>query len=153
MNVDPVPFIADALFFHPTPHMDERGFFCCTFNPDVMRAAGIDSAAFPQDSLSYSSRGVEFGLHVRRGDGEARLLRCSYGAIFDVIVDLRRQPRRHTGTERASGSVIASRSHFTFRPAARTDFRPFPTRRTCLIALTGLTTLLRTCRSHSMILS
>jgi dTDP-4-dehydrorhamnose 3,5-epimerase len=29
------------------------------------------------------------GLHVRRGDGEAKLVRCSYGAIFDVIVDLR----------------------------------------------------------------
>jgi dTDP-4-dehydrorhamnose 3,5-epimerase len=28
-------------------------------------------------------------LHVRRGDGEAKLVRCSYGAIFDVIVDLR----------------------------------------------------------------
>ena len=29
------------------------------------------------------------GLHVRRGEGEAKLVRCSYGAIFDVIVDLR----------------------------------------------------------------
>jgi hypothetical protein len=28
-------------------------------------------------------------LHVRRGNGEAKLVRCSYGAIFDVIVDLR----------------------------------------------------------------
>ena len=29
------------------------------------------------------------GLHVRRGDGEAKLVRCSYGAIFNVVVDLR----------------------------------------------------------------
>jgi dTDP-4-dehydrorhamnose 3,5-epimerase len=29
------------------------------------------------------------GLHVRRGVGEAKLVRCSYGGIFDVIVDLR----------------------------------------------------------------
>jgi dTDP-4-dehydrorhamnose 3,5-epimerase len=28
-------------------------------------------------------------LHVRRGNGEAKLVRCSSGAIFDVIVDLR----------------------------------------------------------------
>ena len=28
-------------------------------------------------------------MHVRRGAGEAKLVRCSYGAIFDVIVDLR----------------------------------------------------------------
>ena len=30
------------------------------------------------------------GLHVRRGRGEAKLVRCSYGAVFDVVVDLRR---------------------------------------------------------------
>jgi dTDP-4-dehydrorhamnose 3,5-epimerase len=28
-------------------------------------------------------------MHIRSGDGEAKLVRCSYGAIFDVIVDLR----------------------------------------------------------------
>ena len=54
-----------------------------------MRAAGIDPAAFTQDSISRSSQGVVRGLHVRHGDGEAKLVRCSYGAIFDVIVDLR----------------------------------------------------------------
>ena len=29
------------------------------------------------------------GLHVRTGDGEGKLVRCSHGAIFDVVVDLR----------------------------------------------------------------
>jgi dTDP-4-dehydrorhamnose 3,5-epimerase len=28
-------------------------------------------------------------LHIRAGDGEAKLVRCSFGAAFDVIVDLR----------------------------------------------------------------
>jgi dTDP-4-dehydrorhamnose 3,5-epimerase len=28
-------------------------------------------------------------MHVRKGAGEAKLVRCSYGAIFDVVVDLR----------------------------------------------------------------
>ena len=89
MNVSPVPRVAGALLFKPTPHVDERGFFCRTFDVDVMRTAGIDPAAFAQDSLSRSARGVVRGLHVRRGDGEAKLVRCSYGAVFDVIVDLR----------------------------------------------------------------
>ena len=89
MNVSPVPRIAGALLFKPTPHVDERGFFCRTFDVDAMRTAGIDPAAFTQDSLSRSARGVVRGLHVRRGDGEAKLVRCSYGAVFDVIVDLR----------------------------------------------------------------
>jgi dTDP-4-dehydrorhamnose 3,5-epimerase len=56
----------------------------------VLRAAGLDPAAFVQHSLSRSTRGVVRGLHARRGTGEAKLVRCSYGAIFDVVVDLRR---------------------------------------------------------------
>ena len=69
--------------------MDERGFFSRTFDRDIVRSAGIDPAAFAQDSLSRSRRGVVRGMHVRKGVGEAKLVRCSYGAIFDVIVDLR----------------------------------------------------------------
>jgi dTDP-4-dehydrorhamnose 3,5-epimerase len=89
MEVNAVPRIAGALTFRPTPHVDERGFFCRTLDADVMRGAGIDLAAFIQHSLSRSGRGVIRGLHVRRGDGESKLVRCSSGAIFDVIVDLR----------------------------------------------------------------
>lgn len=81
--------IAGVLLFTPTPHSDERGFFCRTFDAEDMRAAGIDPAGFAQDSISRSTRGVVRGLHVRRGSGEAKLVRCSYGAIFDVVVDLR----------------------------------------------------------------
>jgi dTDP-4-dehydrorhamnose 3,5-epimerase len=89
MEVSRVPRISGALLFRPTPHADERGFFCRTFDADVLRAAGLDPSAFVQHSLSRSVRGVVRGLHVRRGDGEAKLVRSSYGAIFDVIVDLR----------------------------------------------------------------
>lgn len=88
MDVEPVPGIDGALLFKPIPHVDERGFFCRTFDAEVARAAGIDPG-FAQDSLSRSACGVVRGLHVRRGEGEAKLVRCSYGAVFDVIVDLR----------------------------------------------------------------
>lgn len=89
VDVNPVPRIAGALLFRPAPHVDERGFFCRTFDADVISAAGLDPAAFIQHSQSRSVRGVVRGMHVRRGDGEAKLVRCSYGAIFDVVVDLR----------------------------------------------------------------
>jgi dTDP-4-dehydrorhamnose 3,5-epimerase len=89
VDVIPIPGIAGALLLRPTPHVDERGYFCRTFDADVLRSAGLDPAAFIQHSLSRSVRGVVRGLHVRRGDGEAKLVRCSYGAIFDVVVDLR----------------------------------------------------------------
>jgi dTDP-4-dehydrorhamnose 3,5-epimerase len=89
VRVSSVPRIAGALLFTPQPHVDERGFFSRTFDAHVTQAAGIDPASFVQDSLSRSARGVIRGLHVRSNDGESKLVRCSYGAIFDVIVDLR----------------------------------------------------------------
>jgi dTDP-4-dehydrorhamnose 3,5-epimerase len=89
VKVTPVPRIGGALLFQPAPHTDERGFFSRTFDAQVMRDAGVDPASFVQDSQSRSVRGVVRGLHVRGGAGEAKLVRCSYGAVFDVIVDLR----------------------------------------------------------------
>ena len=89
MKAVPVPRIAGAFVFRPEPHTDERGFFSRTFDADVAREAGIDPDGFRQDSQSRSRRGVIRGLHLRRGAGEAKLVRCSYGAIFDVIIDLR----------------------------------------------------------------
>ena len=81
--------IPGLLVFTPEPHRDERGFFSRTFDADVVREAGIDPGSFLQDSVSRSRRGVIRGLHVRVGAGEAKLVRCSSGAIFDVVVDLR----------------------------------------------------------------
>lgn len=89
MEAIPVPRVSGAILFRPTPHIDERGFFCRTFDAAVLRAAGIEPDAFLQDSISRSARGVLRGLHMRSGRGEAKLVRCSFGAIFDVIVDLR----------------------------------------------------------------
>ena len=89
MQVSTVPRITGALLFRPQPHVDERGFFSRTFDADVARQAGLDPAGFAQDSLSRSARGVIRGMHIRRGRGESKLVRASYGAVFDVIVDLR----------------------------------------------------------------
>ena len=81
--------IEGVLRFAPTPHRDARGMFSRVFDVEVARAAGLDPHAFRQDSLSRSRAGVVRGLHLRGGSGEAKLVRCSYGAIFDVVVDLR----------------------------------------------------------------
>ncbi|MEU2724146.1 dTDP-4-dehydrorhamnose 3,5-epimerase family protein [Streptomyces smyrnaeus] len=89
MKAIEVPQIAGAYLFEPVPYADERGFFCRTFDADVVRSVGLDPGAFVQDSLSRSVRGVLRGLHLRSGVGEAKLVRCSYGSIFDVVVDLR----------------------------------------------------------------
>jgi dTDP-4-dehydrorhamnose 3,5-epimerase len=99
MKVIPVPTIAGSYLFKPTPHADERGFFCRTFEPTVVQAVGIDPNKFVQDSISRSRKGVVRGLHLRAGSGEAKLVRCSYGAIFDVVVDLRRSSPTYRNQE------------------------------------------------------
>ena len=81
--------IPGVLVFEPAPHRDERGFFSRTFDAAAARDAGLDPDAFVQDSMSRSRQGVVRGLHVRLGRGEGKLVRCSSGAVFDVVVDLR----------------------------------------------------------------
>ena len=89
MKAIPVPEIEGVYLFEPTPHADERGFFSRTFDREVVASVGIDPDGFAQDSLSRSRKGVVRGMHLRGGAGEAKLVRCSSGAIFDVVVDLR----------------------------------------------------------------
>ena len=89
MKAVPVPEIDGAYLFEPTPYPDRRGFFSRTFDRDVIASVGIDPDGFVQDSLSRSRKGVVRGMHLRGGAGEAKLVRCSHGAIFDVVVDLR----------------------------------------------------------------
>ena len=81
--------IRGLVHFSGPVHRDARGFFSRTFDAETAREAGIDPNAFVQDSLSRSAQGVIRGLHVRVGHGEGKLVRCSSGAVFDVVVDLR----------------------------------------------------------------
>jgi dTDP-4-dehydrorhamnose 3,5-epimerase len=78
-----------VLVLEPTPHRDSRGFFTRTFDVAVAHAAGLRPETFVQDSQSRSYRGVVRGLHGRGGDGEAKLVRCSFGAVHDIVVDAR----------------------------------------------------------------
>lgn len=100
MEVRPVEAISGCLLFVPTPFVDDRGLFSRTFDADVARSAGLDPDAFVQDSVSRSALGVVRGLHVRRGEGEAKLVRCASGAVLDVVVDLRPASPTHLRSER-----------------------------------------------------
>jgi dTDP-4-dehydrorhamnose 3,5-epimerase len=72
------------------PREDDRGFFARTWCRDEFAAHGINKD-WVQCSLSYNHRhGTLRGLHYQVGPhAEAKLIRCTAGAIFDVIVDLR----------------------------------------------------------------
>jgi dTDP-4-dehydrorhamnose 3,5-epimerase len=69
---------------------DRRGFFARTFSQDEFRAHGLNPEVV-QCNLSYNRRrGTLRGLHFQaQPHPEAKLVHCTRGAIFDVIVDLR----------------------------------------------------------------
>jgi dTDP-4-dehydrorhamnose 3,5-epimerase len=68
---------------------DERGFFCETYRETVYTDLGIREPMV-QDNHSRSRKGIVRGMHFQIGAGASKLVRCARGAIYDVVVDLRR---------------------------------------------------------------
>ena len=83
--------LAGACVVELDPHVDARGLFARSFCEREFAAHGL-SAHYPQANLSWSGRvGTLRGLHWQTAPrAEAKLVRCTAGAIHDVIVDLRR---------------------------------------------------------------
>ena len=82
---------------------DERGFFARAWCADEFAAHGL-STRLVQANLSYNeSAGTLRGMHFQRAPHEeAKLIRCTRGSLFDVIVDLRHGSpafKRWTGVE------------------------------------------------------
>ncbi|MCW2953965.1 MAG: dTDP-4-dehydrorhamnose 3,5-epimerase [Conexibacter sp.] len=77
------------VLIEPAVYGDHRGFFAETYRADTWGEAGID-VAFVQDNHSRSVKGTLRGLHFQTSPGQAKLVRCARGSIFDVVVDLRR---------------------------------------------------------------
>ena len=71
---------------------DERGFFARSFCPRAFAEHGLDSR-LAQCNVSYNARrGTLRGLHYQAAPhGEAKLVRCTQGTVWDVVVDLRRE--------------------------------------------------------------
>ena len=82
--------IAGVWVVEPERHADERGFFARTWDTKEFAEQGLNGALV-QCSLSYNAaRGTLRGLHYQASPHEeAKLVRCTAGAIFDVAVDLR----------------------------------------------------------------
>ena len=82
--------IDGLVLLEPEVHGDGRGFLIETFRAEEWRAAGVEVDSFVQDNHSRSTRGILRGLHFQTSPGQAKLVRCARGTIFDVVVDLRR---------------------------------------------------------------
>jgi len=89
------------MIFHPTrlggvflvemePARDERGYFARTFDEREFMASGL-CADVAQCSVSFNQRkGTVRGMHLQLApQAEKKLIRCTRGAAWDVIVDLR----------------------------------------------------------------
>jgi dTDP-4-dehydrorhamnose 3,5-epimerase len=82
--------LAGAWLIETEPSGDARGSFARTYCDREFGERGIAFRAV-QCSTSYNSRrGTLRGIHLQAGDAaEEKLVRCTRGAIYDVIVDLR----------------------------------------------------------------
>jgi dTDP-4-dehydrorhamnose 3,5-epimerase len=95
--------LSGVYIVEPEPHTDARGFFARTFCAREFKAQGL-AAEFVQCSISANrTRGTLRGLHYQTPPAcETKLVRCTSGAICDVVVDLRQDsPTRlqHLGVE------------------------------------------------------
>jgi dTDP-4-dehydrorhamnose 3,5-epimerase len=73
------------------PLQDERGFFARSFCREEFNKHGLNPQ-IAQCNVSYNrKRGTLRGMHYQAAPSEeAKLVRCTNGAIYDVIIDLRR---------------------------------------------------------------
>ena len=82
--------IAGVYLIEPRRFEDDRGFFAPSFSAKEFAARGLENN-FAENNIPYSKgRGTLRGIHFQAApDGQAKLVRCTRGAVFDVAVDLR----------------------------------------------------------------
>lgn len=95
--------IAGLLIITPTQVRDERGFFSETFNSQRLSAHGVTHDWVQDNHVWSRARGAVRGLHFQAPPfAQAKLIRVTHGAIYDVAVDLRKASPtygRHVGVE------------------------------------------------------
>lgn len=82
--------IPDVLVLEPQVFEDSRGFFFESFNHRVFNEATGLNVNFVQDNHSRSGKSVIRGLHYQLQTPQGKLVRVVQGAVFDVVVDIRK---------------------------------------------------------------
>ena len=93
--------LPDVVLVEPARFGDERGWFMETWHAEKFAQGGIDTR-WVQDNHSFSAEpGTLRGLHYQKPPhAQAKLIRCTRGAIWDVAVDFRKDSPtflRHVG--------------------------------------------------------
>jgi dTDP-4-dehydrorhamnose 3,5-epimerase len=94
---------------------DERGFFARTWCQKEFEAHGL-SGRLVQCSVSFNSRkGTLRGMHFQPAPHEeAKLIRCTQGRIYDVVVDLR--PQSPTFKDWVAAVLTAEKRNMVYVP-------------------------------------
>lgn len=79
-----------VLLLEPDVYTDDRGSFMEVWNARDYGHCGVE-VAFVQDNLSRSREGVLRGLHFQNPRPQAKLISVLRGAVYDVVVDVRRE--------------------------------------------------------------
>jgi dTDP-4-dehydrorhamnose 3,5-epimerase len=85
----PLP-LDGAFVISMEPHQDERGFFARSFCVEEFGRRGLETS-YVQNSVSFNkTKGTLRGMHFQRPPHEeTKVVRCTRGAAYDVIIDLR----------------------------------------------------------------
>lgn len=88
--------VVGARLIEPSPHQDERGRFMRVWCAQEFSANGMDFVPV-QANMGFSRhRGTTRGMHFQDGQApEAKLVQCTRGSIFDVVLDLRPDSRSY----------------------------------------------------------
>ena len=82
--------IDGPLLLRPNIFEDERGYFFESWNKNLFNESVGKEISFVQDNHSSSKKGIIRGMHFQASPyQQSKLVRCIYGSIFDVIVDIR----------------------------------------------------------------
>lgn len=104
-----------AFEIHLDPHADDRGFFARSWCQKEFEAHGLNPKLV-QCNISFNTRkGTLRGMHFQAPPhAEAKLVRCTKGAIYDVVVDLR--PSSPTYREWVTAVLTATNRRVIYVP-------------------------------------
>ena len=83
--------LAGAFLVDLDPHRDDRGFFARSWCAEEFKKSGLNPRLIQCDISFNRKRGTLRGMHYQAAPHEeAKLVRCTMGAIYDVMIDLRK---------------------------------------------------------------
>jgi dTDP-4-dehydrorhamnose 3,5-epimerase len=94
---------------------DERGFFARTWSADELTKRGLDTTLVQCNIAWNPLKGTLRGMHFQRAPyEEVKIVRCTRGALFDVIIDLR--PSSPTFRQSTSVELTADSRRMLYVP-------------------------------------